>query len=925
MRKRLLLALLRASAHIEAGVELPSAARDERLPFGKSRADLFALFAPLRVLPQQLGETHGWLVYTDLLRMLATRHTELGNNELLHLAARFEVSATVQRMLREPGGPPVAVLVEIGAALLRTESLAPTGVALFEQVLLFDFGRHVGPVLNLLLELAGDGQMAACAWNRVFPSEQMATLAPEVIQELAALLCERLPLPDVHVKSALLVVRALLLGTRLQQHLHVPAVWVYINKLFDACLREREREAVMSERNFERALSLLTDVTRASPTSIDCVWPLLTRRVLPRLATAAESLDAELVKWANACVELLARLPWSAATFHVVSPAAVRTTLADVRDDRMGARVLAGGLDWTAARRWLTPETDAESFSTVGASLLRYAVQLEFVDRSLVKPSLLALVEGEHALDWSRVLEATFRGELENCLLTLMVASPRDPTAAVQAGIKRLAAVAAAAPALRADCARIIRAPLFAVLESPSDAGGRRARWHLPLDVHETAVREALVPLCSSEVASGADDADDAPVHALLSCAKGRPLATHTSAAMRYSGAAEAAQEASDDMTLAGDAPLWLASRGISAPGVNSFERRLEATLAGFCASAPATVCLRVLRAGSGACKDVDELVRLYEAALHGFFAQAASGDAGDAGGAISVDDGSGRGPLHSAVATLGGMGRAVCESRLTAASNGHCALTLRVLLEWLRLRPTATWHDTAGLVRFVSSFEPSRHHVFDVLTLWFFVLDRLADARWSASEPQYHDELLVAFYRHLQRFSGVTIHTAGASLRARIDATRAKLSGELTPRMRLAAVAVHAFAARLVRSHSADVDAAAAIGGELQQALYQLEQWRQNNEFRGFDRFFNMMAQLDAPLFTLQDFQQQLSQTLVPIAPYLESTVWLRADGMALSDATSTVVASPPTLNKQPAPAAAASPSKPSSSSVQEGVLVEL
>jgi hypothetical protein len=104
------------------------------------------------------------------------------------------------------------------------------------------------------------------------------------------------------------------------------------------------------------------------------------------------------------------------------------------------------------------------------------------------------------------VLEATFRGELENCLLTLMVASPRDPTAAVQAGIKRLAAVAAAAPALRADCARIIRAPLFAVLESPSDAGGRRARWHLPLDVHEAAVREALVPLCSSEVASGADD-----------------------------------------------------------------------------------------------------------------------------------------------------------------------------------------------------------------------------------------------------------------------------------------------------------------------------------------------------------------------------------------------------------------------------------
>ena len=908
---RLLGAFLRASAQIDAGVELPSAARDERIPFGKSRADLFALFSPLRVLPQDVGDGRGWIAYLDMLGVLATSETDLGNNELLSLAGRFDVANTVARMLREPGAPSVQTIVEVGAGLLRTDALAPSGVALFEQLLLFDFARNVTPVLNLLLRLAGSGRMVACAWQRVFPSEQMAALAPDVIQQLAALLCEHMPLPDAHAKAALLLMRALLLGTRLQQHLHVQAVWVYIYRLFDACLRgERESgEALaLSERNFERAISLLTDVTRSAPTTVDCVWPLLKSRVLPRLAAAAESSDGELVAWSNACVTLLSRLPWAAATFHVVSADAVRAVLTDVREDRLGARVLAGGLDWTAARRWLTPETDDAAFSTVAASLLRYVLQLEFVDRALATPALLALVQGDGALAWSRVLEATFRAELDNCVLTLMVASPREPTAAVQAAVRLLAAVAIKAPALRAHCARMIRAPLFVVLESGADAAGRRARWHLPLDVHEAVVREALVPLCSADfgVAStsasmaaasrGDESGEDASVHALLSCTKGRPLLAHSSS-VRYASVTLDEVAAGDEMTLAGDAPLWLAARGNAAPGVQSFERRLETTLTGFCASAPAVICLRVLRTGSTACKDVDELVRLFEAALHGYFAQVAS-----SGAAVDAEGG----PLVHAVATLGGMGRAVCESRLTACSKGSCALTLRVLLEWLRVRPTATWRDTAGLIRLVIAFEPSRHHVFDVLTLWFFVLDRFADARWAGTEPQFHDELWTAFSRYLQRFSGVAIVGTGANLKARIDATRAKLSGDLTPRMRLAAVAVHAFAARLLRARSPSADGAAALNGELQQAMNQLEQWRLSTEFRGFDRFFAMMTQVDAPLFTLQDFQKQLSQTLVPIAPYLEFTVWIGAATPVVD------VASPSRARAASAPAAAADAAPP-------------
>jgi hypothetical protein len=58
---------------------------------------------------------------------------------------------------------------------------------------------------------------------------------------------------------------SLLLETKLRQHLHQPTVWVYIERLFDACLRDD----AMSDDNFERAVTLLVDVTRASPSAVD--------------------------------------------------------------------------------------------------------------------------------------------------------------------------------------------------------------------------------------------------------------------------------------------------------------------------------------------------------------------------------------------------------------------------------------------------------------------------------------------------------------------------------------------------------------------------------------------------------------------------------------------------------------------------------
>lgn len=61
--------------------------------------------------------------------------------------------------------------------------------------------------------------------------------------------------------------------------------------------------------------------------------------------------------------------------------------------------------------------------------------------------------------------------------------------------VRRLSSIGLRAPALRAVCAQAIRAALFVVVRY--DGG---VRWHLPLSVHEAAVRDALVPVAFFEI-----------------------------------------------------------------------------------------------------------------------------------------------------------------------------------------------------------------------------------------------------------------------------------------------------------------------------------------------------------------------------------------------------------------------------------------
>lgn len=112
--QQLLRSLLRFSSHVDVDVELPNEARDQRLTYGRSRADIHMLLEPQRVLASNtkeawmsfLGNLHfSWrlLPVADMLQSLATTPTELGDNELSFLAGRFRVAEATARVLREFG------------------------------------------------------------------------------------------------------------------------------------------------------------------------------------------------------------------------------------------------------------------------------------------------------------------------------------------------------------------------------------------------------------------------------------------------------------------------------------------------------------------------------------------------------------------------------------------------------------------------------------------------------------------------------------------------------------------------------------------------------------------------------------------------------------------------------------------------------
>lgn len=219
--------------------------------------------------------------------------------------------------------------------------------------------------------------------------------------------------------------------------------------------------------HFLRA-QLLVDVTRASPTTIDAVWPLLVERVFPRLATRQHDAAS-----ATACVQSLgkasrdpvsayrlstARLPWSQATFHAASTDALVRTLEAAWRDHNAARLIAGGVEWkhlgALLERCSQASADgADEYALVACALLRFMIQLDFVDVTCASASLRACfadrarwsraLQGapmrvddndstaDGAIDWRRVSATAFEQQFDGVLLHLLCASTNEPTGVV--------------------------------------------------------------------------------------------------------------------------------------------------------------------------------------------------------------------------------------------------------------------------------------------------------------------------------------------------------------------------------------------------------------------------------------------------------------------------------------------------------------
>ena len=88
---------------------------------------------------------------------------------------------------------------------------------------------------------------------------------------------------------------------------------------------------------------------------------------------------------------VLQRLPWESAIFHVASAKSVQQlTLIAARNEPLGHVYWPLDSEWLLCKQWM----GSDKFNgKVAVSLLYFVLQLTFIERSLIQPSLAALVD----------------------------------------------------------------------------------------------------------------------------------------------------------------------------------------------------------------------------------------------------------------------------------------------------------------------------------------------------------------------------------------------------------------------------------------------------------------------------------------------------------------------------------------------------
>jgi hypothetical protein len=895
------------------------------------RLPLFELFTPTCFIPAD-GD---YSVFVELLYIFVKTPHDLQEDEEVAIASQFNLVKTLPTMVDRHLDRlfEILELAALRSALIEFVKLAVTSILNKHATLPSPSPSGSIDLLGVMPENSVSNLttspnteiigkivrlvLIACPHSPMLGSWEMvkdAWLGPYVLPFVIS------ALPSSHgvvISSAIgLVSRVTSLPTfNIQSDFNLLAMF------FKALFSNSTRTPLMNPKNraaFMAGFELL--VARCVP---DAIWPIYLNVLTPFFAHNSGSDFTQ-------ALDILCAADWQGSLrTHLVDPNFVVQLAALPLFHLPMVRAIFSGIDWMDYASKAKSGEDTIPSPTVDllgdsqqalpattmpipakmVHFLQIFCKLNLLAPSSISPPLKKLVmsiskhpsiwyqDGKHLFDWRAAnpedFKAAFHGDTMVSAVRFLAQSQRthDPAEDFKDNIQLLNDVCRHSGSVEAIevCLEEIRSALFFYCPSTTKGG----IWQLPIHVNIEFVSNYMIPLTQqyhqmqAERCTLPPKGNGAPrmiyhqssydaLVSLLSVAHTLP-SSHLSSSMsplrtntRTIERLAAAELTSARVQLI-DVPIpftsFLADGTMSTSG--SFHREaaeastvIRGLVVRFMGTLDSDLCLAVLHVASRAfSSNYLMLVGIWEEALRSYFIQSTfSEQLSISVNAISVPE----------VANL--------KDLLVPCGEMKCPLSMRILLErekegWINMSPHRFSERVVSVIPQVVDCIGPQHREFDLMVVWFFVLDCVAHSKFKVTQETASGigQLIQFFNRNTGENQGFLLNTL-SKLNSYFDESVHKEMLKITMRacrlmLQREVLGKEPLAAQFVPDcFPTDLEAQSA------QLLKSFSSAKKGSEILRYAAFFqHILPNILTPLLDVASFEMQMVRTLVPIAPYLQ------------------------------------------------------
>eukprot|EP01124_Arcella_intermedia_P013793 TRINITY_DN20183_c0_g1_i1.p1 TRINITY_DN20183_c0_g1~~TRINITY_DN20183_c0_g1_i1.p1 ORF type:complete len:1167 (+),score=237.14 TRINITY_DN20183_c0_g1_i1:254-3502(+) len=825
-----------------------------------SRSELFQILVP---------DILHFDEYMRLLKILVSTPTHLTNQEFEQLLQRFKISSVFGQFLENQELNLEEVYGVLSIVLFKP-SFAGLSADLVTALVMFGSATNLDRVLELIFHVS-DKVDASMKWDSILSS--LKKISGQQAHRLLLKIHSMLPLTRKQFSPAISILKTLLLETPLKNQIVTESQSPFDNSestwlIFSSFFRTSLVSTQLKENDISSLFQLLVSVVQLSPTLVDYVWPLYIEPIFPYLANLElnfiEETEKELVT--SYIVSAFGLIPWKDANFHGSNPTVLAVLGAHIDIQPLISSNIFSNLNWISLAEQLQNmigDNENNGFKiyseyNIIQFLYLFLVINVFSPTSLpgnlktlvfgISKSSNWFIEKKYLFDWRFVKSsdwvALFNGnKIVNTLKGGKV--KMDPSVQILEDLELLFAIARTIgdPDIILSVLKEAKSVLFFVLGSIENDS---QFWFLSYTDQLKILSSILIPLVqqyyAANTAMGLKPSQEA-LDILFDCVT------------KVSGSWE---------------PYLIPLKfGLSPkvpdhndPKFVDFKDKIFGIIQRFCISSDSDLSLQILQSLSHVLhSQPNQLIPLMEDTLRSYLTHFPPSSTSGFHNCLSV--------LQLPPVSTNTILHILRSKHLQAP------LYIRLLLEQNKIemlkKGEGHWIEfVMTIIEPLLQFEPPKHRIFEILVLWFFIFESIADYRFPINGRTIET---VDLFKMQLNSGDMDFITKKIKITKRSFLEISDDSGAIY----LASKAMFIFLCRIISSKSTN----SVVSEELETAYSSLLSLKDQQKFHNYAHFFEEMKDINSALMTMPKFETTLVKTLYPIAPYLVKIIDLNEDDL--------------------------------------------